>query len=174
MPRLHIVYRSYGPENMKERPPYYSKLLALASLVQAAEDAGPPIEIVFLNDGPIPGDRLALMAAAGEVVSRSGLGLRGSLRAALALPIERRWPDEDLVWLCEDDYLYRDRAVRDLIAAADALPHADYLSLYAAIGDRPPEGGRLEEAYPVPARWRGSAPVLIAGHHWRPGLSTTA
>jgi hypothetical protein len=174
MPRLHIVYRSHGSENRKRRPPYYSKLLALASLVQAAEDAGQPVEIVFLNDGPIPGDRLAVMASAGEVVGRSGLGLRGSLNAALALPLERGWPDEDLVWLCEDDYLYRGRALRDLLAAAAAWPQADYLALYASIGDRPPEGGLLDDAYPVPARWRGSAPVSVNGHPWRRALSTTA
>jgi hypothetical protein len=174
MPPLHIVYRSYGPENRKDRPPYYNKLLALTSLVQAAEDAGAPVEIVFLNDGPIPEDRLAVMQTAGEVVSRSGLGLRRSWQAAVALPLKRRWPDEDLVWLCEDDYLYRDRSIRDLLAAADALPHADYLALYATIGRRPAEGGPLEDQYPVPARWQGSAPVSVNGHPWRRGLATTA
>ena len=41
-PRLRIVYRSHGGENMKSRPAYYSKLLALASVVRAAEESGVP------------------------------------------------------------------------------------------------------------------------------------
>ncbi len=48
------------------------------------------------------------------------------------------------------------------------------LALYATIGDRPPEGGPLDDQYPVSRRWRGSAPASINGHPWRRGLSTTA
>ena len=57
---LHVVYRSYGGENAKGRPPYYSKLLALTSMVRAAELAGEHVHLVFLNDGTIPADRLAV------------------------------------------------------------------------------------------------------------------
>jgi hypothetical protein len=171
--RLHVVYRSYGPSNTKDRPPFYSKLLALTSLVRAAEEAGQPVELVFLNDGPIPQDRLNLMQAAGEVVMRSHLGFRGSYHAGLALPLKRGWPDEDLVWFSEDDYLYQARALRDLVAAAEAKPEAAYLALYASIGHRPPEGGEQPDYAPVPTRWHESAPVPVNGHSWRRGLSTT-
>jgi hypothetical protein len=173
MIRLHVVYRSHGGTNTKDRPPFFSKLLALTSLVRAAETAGQPVELVFLNDGPIPAERLDLMRAAGEVVPRSRLGFRGSYHAGLALPLERSWPDEDLVWFGEDDYLYRPSALRDLVAAAEEFPEASYLALYASIGDRPPEGGEQPDYAPVPARWRGSAPVTVNGHPWRRGLSTT-
>jgi len=173
MIRLHVVYRSYGGTNTKDRPPFFSKQLALASLVRAAEAAGQPVELVFLNDGPIPAERLDLMRAAGEVVPRTRLGFRGSYHAGLALPLERGWPDEDLVWFGEDDYLYRPSALRDLVAAAETFPEASYLALYASIGDRPPEGGEQPDYAPVPARWRGSAPVAVNGHLWRRGLSTT-
>jgi hypothetical protein len=173
MAGLHVVYRSHGGENAKDRPSFYSKLLALASLVRAAAEAGQPVELVFLNDGPIPGDRLDLMRAAGEVVPRTRLGFRGSYRAGIALPLERGWPDEDLVWFGEDDYLYQARALRDLLAASEAFPEASYLALYASIGRRPPEGGEQPGYAPVPARWRDSGPVPVNGHAWRRGLSTT-
>lgn len=167
-----MIYRSYGGENAKGRPDFYSKLLALASMLWAAEQAG-PVDLVFLNDGPIPRDRLVLMEGAGEVVSRSRLGIRGSFHAGLALPMEREWPDEDIVWLAEDDYLYQARALRDLLAAAEAIPEASYLALYASIGHRPPEGGKQPTYAPVPARWQGSAPIPVNGDPWRRGLSTT-
>jgi len=172
--RLHVVYRSYGPSNAKDRPPYYSKLLCLASLVRSAEKAEQHVELVFLNDGPIPQDRLGLMQSTGQVVGRAHLGLRRSYREALALPLERGWSDDDLVWFSEDDYLYQTRALHDLIAAADALPQAAYLALYASIGHRPPEGGAQPNYAPVPARWHDSAPVTVNGHPWRRGLSTTS
>lgn len=173
MTRLHVVYRSHGGANAKNRPPFFSKLLALASLVRAAEEAECPVDVVFLNDGPIPVDRLALMEAAGEIVGRSRLGFRGSYHAGLALPLERDWPDEDLVWFSEDDYLYQARALRDLATAAEALPQASYLGLYASIGHRPPEGGDQPDYAPVPARWQEWKPVLVNGHPWRRALSTT-
>jgi hypothetical protein len=171
--RLHVVYRSYGPSNGKARPAFYSKLLALTSLVRAVEEAGQPIDLIFLNDGPIPQERLAVMSAAGEIVARSRLGLRGSYHAGLALARQRGWPDEDLVWFSEDDYLYRPGALRQLLAAAEALPRAAYLALYASIGSRSPEGGALPDHAPLPAGWRGSDPVQVNGHAWRRGLSTT-
>lgn len=173
MTRLHVVFRSYGPSNAKARPAFYSKLLALTSLVRAVEGAGQPIDLIFLNDGPIPEDRLAVMSRAGEVVARTRLGLRGSYLAGLALARQRGWPDEDLVWFAEDDYLYRPNAMQQLLAAADALPQAAYLALYASIGSRPPEGGSLPDGVPLPTGWHESDPVLVDGHAWRRGLSTT-
>ena len=50
--RLRIIYRSYGGENMKDRPPYYGKTLALQSLLRAAEAVD--ADILFMNDGPHP------------------------------------------------------------------------------------------------------------------------
>jgi hypothetical protein len=72
---LHVVYRSYGGENAKSRPPFYSKLLALASLLCALEEADGAIEVLFINDGPVPIDRLELMRSKGEVVQLPGVGL---------------------------------------------------------------------------------------------------
>src|SRR6266511_6323917 len=134
MGRLQVIYRSHGRENTKGSPPYYRKLLALVSLLRAAEEAREPVDLVFLNDGWIPPERLAIMRSAGEVVAEARLGgNEGSFRKALAIPRVRKWSDDDLVWFAEDDYLYDPRALAGLIGAAAAMPEADYLALYASI-----------------------------------------
>jgi hypothetical protein len=108
---LHIISRSYAGENKKGRPDYYSKRLSLISLIQAFQQLKPgTAELIFINDGPIPEDRLTLMKASGEVLMRSKLGMRGSLQAILELPTLRPWPEDDLVWFAEDDYLYQPNA----------------------------------------------------------------
>lgn len=170
---LHIIYRSYGGENKKGRPDYYSKHLALSSVVRAFQTLPPGMaELIFLNDGPIPDDRLRLMQRSGEVLARSNMGLRGSMRSALALPVERRWHAEDLVWLAEDDYLYSPHSFAGLSAAAEAFPDAAYFGLYAQIGARHPNGDLLGEEERVPNAWQDIDPVAVLGHPWRRALST--
>lgn len=171
---LHIVYRSYGGENQKGRPSYYSKLLALESTIRAFEELPKgAAELIFLNDGPIPGDRLRVMEASGEIIARANLGMRGSIRAGMALPAQRRWKPGDLVWFAEDDYLYLPQAFGDLLKAAELFPQAAYFGLYAQIGDRLPNGNPTDETR-VPASWRESEVTLVNGHPWRRGLSTTS
>lgn len=129
--KLHVVYRSVGSENEKNRPPFYDKTLALASLLRAAERSGLSNELVFVNDGPIPLQRLDLMVAAGEVVQVSCGSNRASLRRALTFPRERGWEPDDLVWFAEDDYLYAPQAFAAVVAAARELRHADYFAHYS-------------------------------------------
>jgi hypothetical protein len=171
---LHVVYRSYGGENTKGRPAYYGKLLALSSLLRAVSNVRRPVEVIFLNDGPIPADRLKVMERAGEVVVLPGVGNKRSLLTALALPARRNWLARDVVWFAEDDYLYRPSALDRLVGAADAVPAADYLGLYALIGDRPPEGGRAPSWLNVPVDRRAAEPVTVDGHDWHAALATTA
>jgi hypothetical protein len=171
---LHIIYRSYGGENTKDRPAYYSKLLSLLSLVRAVEEHAGRSEIIWLNDGPMPKPRLSVMERSGEVIARVKLGNKGSLRAALSLPETRGWSQDDLVWLAEDDYLYSPAAMNGLHAATEAFPDASYFGLYASIGHRPPEGGIQPEYAPVPSGWQESEPVLVHGRPWRRALSTCA
>lgn len=176
---LHVVYRSYGGENTKGRPAYYSKLLALSSLLRAVSNVRRPVEVIFLNDGPIPADRLTVMERTGEVVALPGFGNKRSLRTALALPARRNWLARDVVWFAEDDYLYRPSALDRLVGAADAVPAAAYLGLYALIGDRPPEGGTAPSWLNVPVDQRAAEPVRVEpvtvdGHDWRAARATTA
>lgn len=171
---LHVVYRSYGGENAKPRPIFYSKVLALVSLVRAVAEVGKEAEVIFLNNGPIGPEPLRVMERSGEVVVLSGLTLKGSMRTALGLPTKRGWSKDDLVWFAEDDYLYLPSAIAGLAEAATTFPEASYFGLYASIGHRPPEGGLPPDYAPVPRAWRDSEPVLVRGHPWRRALSTTS
>jgi len=135
--RLRILHRSYAGDGVKPRPPYYSKLLALASLLRAADAVAVRPELVFLNDGPMPAERLRVMEAHGEVrtVRRGGSDAR-SYREMLADEAARPGDGEDgedLVWFAEDDYLYTGDAFVRLLAGADRLPQADYLMLYGSV-----------------------------------------
>jgi len=130
-------------------------------------------EVIFLNDGPISPIILAMMRKAGEIVQRSKLGNVGSLREALTMPLERGWLADDLVWYSEDDYLYRPDALLSLVAAAKAMPEADYFGLYALIGNRQPNGGPSSDER-VPASWKGGDVRSVDGAPWRLGLSTTS
>jgi hypothetical protein len=173
-PLLHIICRSYGGENKKGRPDYYSKHLALSSLVRAFRALkSSHAELIFLNDGPIPPDRLRLMEQSGEVLARSNLGLRGSMRSALALPVERKWHRDDIVWLAEDDYLYLPEAFAGLMSAVESFPDAAYFGLYAQIGSRQPNPDAPGEER-VPKAWKDSDQVLVENHPWRRALSTTS
>jgi len=172
---LHIVSRTYAGENKKGRPEYYSKRLALLSLIQAFRQLEPgTAELIFINDGPIPDDRLELMKSAGEVVMRSKLGMQGSLRAILELHSVRSWPEDDLVWFAEDDYLYKPSALVDFLAATKAFPQASYFGLYALIGMREPNGKVFEDVLRMPRGWADSEVKLVNGHPWRRALSTTS
>jgi hypothetical protein len=176
---LHIVYRSYGGENTKGRPAYYSKLLALRSLLRARAQVSSPVEILYLNDGPIPADRLSVMERSGEVIARANLGNKGSLRTAYALPAERGWAHDDLVWFAEDDYLYRPDSLSGLIAGAEVWPEADYFCMYASFGSRG-SGPALSEGSPmhtetwVPPSWHDSEARLAQAQPWRRALFATS
>ena len=171
---FHVIYRSYGGENRKDRPAYYSKLLCLMSFIRSFRQLKMgAAETIFLNDGPIPADRLRIMEKSGEVVTLPHAGMQASMLSALAIPSERAWPNDDLVWFAEDDYLYLPHALNDLVAAAETYPDASYFGLYATIGCRQPNGLPCEDRVP-----RGYAEdpetTLVNGHPWRPALSTTS
>jgi hypothetical protein len=170
--RMHVVYRSTGKENRKARPAFYSKLLSLLSFIRALEVCEAPMEAVFLNDGPIPGERLDLMASAGEVASLTrasspryqralshstmgGAAVTRSYFAALRLIETRGWPDGDLVYLVEDDYLHHPHALERLFEAANGLLEASYFGLYATID------------------WAHTAPFHLDESRWYTGESTT-
>lgn len=153
---LHVVYRSTGPANRKNRPPFFSKALSLASLLHSAQRCADPPDLVFVNDGPMPDARLATMQAWGRVVPLPGLGNSGSYRRAVSVPAGEGWEGEDLVYLCEDDYLHLPDALPTLVAAAPGLPSAGYLTLY----DHP-------DRYAGRRDWGRTEVMVAGGHHWR-------
>jgi hypothetical protein len=171
---LHLVYRSYGGENIKNRPEFYSKMLTLASFARAASlvtDA----DVVFVNDGPVPPERLALMEQSGRVlqIAPTAIGMRGSYRFGLALPDREGWPDDDLVCFVEDDYLFHAEAFVALAAAAATLGEATYF----ALAGEPPVAGSFAEArqrFSLPHDWRSAPDHLVGDWLWFNLPSTTS
>lgn len=167
--RLHVIYRSTGSENRKRRPAYYSKLSSLRSLLRARHACPEAGELLFLNDGPIPQDRLELMTGAGTIVALGGVGGQEAFIAALRQPERSGWPDGDLVYLAEDDYLYRIEAFAALVDAARSLPEVDYFAFAGTLRGARRADFPLERDLRYP---RAAAATFREG--WRAGLSHTA
>ena len=170
---IHLVYRSYGGENKKRRPAYYSKWLTLSSFVRAAERL-PGADVVFANDGPIPTHRLDLMSGAGRVLSmgETPAGLRASYLYALHLPDREGWPDDDVVMFVEDDYLFTPDAILTLADAVDDLPTASYFALYGERPDYSDERDRRRAS--VPHGWHPQPDLVSQGRTWFNLASTTS
>jgi hypothetical protein len=175
---LRLVYRSYGGENRKDRPAYYSKKLCLLNALQAADRAG--IEVTFINNGPIAEELVALMRPRGEIVTLPDVGMRRSFLTGLRLPGSRGWPADDVVYFCEDDYLHVPDAFTALGAAASALD-ASYFALYGAllddedaaegiIWDLEKQGSEVV----LPRGFHRADPVEVDGVVWKHILSTTS
>lgn len=174
---LRILYRSYASVGTKPRPPYFSKLLALASLLRAADALAVRPELVFLNDGPMPADRLRVMEAHGEVrsVRRGGSDSR-SYREMLAAEADRPGDDTDLIWLAEDDYLYVRDGLVQLVAGAAGLPAVDYFMIYGSFAvDVARTRGRAMAVLPQGGTDHPDAQVTeVDGTRWFRIASTTS
>ena len=166
---LHAIYRSTGKVNTKPRPAGFSKRESLESFLSAWDAAG---DLLFLNDGPVPEAQLELMEASGRVVVRSAADAMGAYVAAMDLALEQSWPDDDLVYFGEDDYLYRPDTFAALAAAAEALPQADHFAPYATIGHTMPNGEPLHEGLRRP-RLGGEALATVDGVTWHRATSHT-
>jgi hypothetical protein len=171
--RLHVIYRSTDRENSKARPAYYSKQSSLLSFLRAREACAEAGELVFLNNGPIAPERLAVMEAAGTVEAHGNLELHESYWAALRVAEERPWSPGDLVYFGEDDYLYRPDALASLVEAARILPEAAYFALYATVGREMPNGEPLHPGLRRP-RERPTPSWRIGAYEWRPAPSHTS
>lgn len=169
---LRLVYRSYGGDNAKVRPSWFDKELAAASFTRAAEHAG--IAPLWLNDGPIPSQIGQLQQRVGTIVNIPGgpVGMRRSYLTALRLAIDSNWPEDDVVYFCEDDYLHTADAFTILRGAARELPQVSYFALY---GSTPryasPEwpGG-----YTFPDDWPPAPALHGGGHRWINVASTAS
>lgn len=168
---LRVLYRSYGGTNMKGRPEYFDKVRCLHSLLRAAERVG--AQITFINNGPVPEHLVRLMRSAGEITELPGLRMPKSFQAALQQATASDWPDEEVVWYSEDDYLYRPEAFERLAEIAAAAPTVDYFGLYAGT----PAHQLLREPLPsdgTPRGWAQSPPVDVDGQEWVQVRNTTA
>jgi hypothetical protein len=174
---LRILHRSNGSDGSKPRPAYFSKLVALVSLLRAADALPGGAELVFLNDGPIPADRLRLMEAHGEVRAlRRGGSAAATYREVVAAEAARPGADDEVVWFAEDDYLYLPDAFVRLTEGAAALPQADYLMLYGGKSvDRAASSGRQLRWFPDGGSDHPDAQVTeVNGLRWYRIASTTS
>jgi hypothetical protein len=174
-PQLRILHRSHGGDNSKPRPEYYSKLLALAALLRATGEAGSDVETTFLNDGPMPAETLRVMERFGQVVPlhRGGSAAR-SYREMLDGERARPGHADQIVWLAEDDYLYRPDALRQLLAGAAAQPDADYFTLYGSRALDPGRSGRRPVVREDPAGQDSGSALEVGGIHWYRAVATTS
>lgn len=161
MTRLHVFYRSTGGDKYPHRPPYFDKMVCLRSFLRSYRQVRADASLVFLNDGPMPEDRVALMERWGTVVQLPGLGNSPSfweaIRRASALP------QDAIVYFAEDDYLYLEPGLARMLAVFAERPEADYVTLYDHL-DRYTRGDD--------ARGGQSHVVLAGGQHWR-GVEST-
>ncbi|KQS63556.1 hypothetical protein [Modestobacter sp. Leaf380] len=169
---IRVLYRHYGGENTKPRPDYYSKTLALASLLRAAEELDHAPELVFVNDQVRPGRLLTLMESSGEVVDIRGGSDRRSLRTTFSREAARATPLDTFLWFAEDDYLYRPDALRRLAEGAAGLPQADYLTVYGsgALDVAASRRRVVEQDQPG----AGAAAVSLHGLDWYPAAYATS
>ena len=165
---LRLVYRLYGGQNRKNRPDYFDKGTCLASFLVAARTAD--AEAVVLADGPLPAPWRELAERGARVIDIPGgpVGLRGSYWSALRLPDRLGWPDDDVVYFCEDDYLHRPEAFVALRSATESIPAAGYFALYASTPDNPTADGS------TPWGWRPAPDAMVDGQRWVNVPSTTS
>lgn len=160
---LRLIYRSYGGENHKGRPSFYSKQVCLSSFLRAAQRVD--AHLVFLNDGPIPEERDSVMRGAGSVVELPGVGMRRSYLSGLRYAASSNWDDDDVIWFSEDDYLYTPDALTRLVEAADALRDADYFALYGSTPAHPAK--RDDENWARrPKGWHAQVPRTVGDQGW--------
>lgn len=161
---LRLVYRIYGGENMKGRPDYYSKALCLASFLRAAEAAD--AQVVLLADGDLPDHLMSMVQGRGEVAHIPGgpVGMRKSYLSGLNFPRLRGWPNDDIVYFSEDDYLHAPDAFVHLTSAAAALGEASYFALYASTPDRPAFGPGIPLV--PPKDWVQRPTREVNGQRW--------
>ncbi|MFL5827644.1 MAG: hypothetical protein ACJ76V_14055 [Thermoleophilaceae bacterium] len=171
---LHVLYRSVATENVKGRPSWYSKDISLVSLLRALEGCAELGRTVFLNGGEMPAHRLELMRSTGEIVETERRPNYLAYPEAIRSILDLGFGEDDLVYMAEDDYLYRPGAFSALAAAAPMLPPSAYLALYATIDGRLPNGDPLHSELRIPRRRPRAEAAEAGGVAWRQATSTTA
>ncbi|MCU1589888.1 MAG: hypothetical protein JWP11_1144 [Frankiales bacterium] len=155
--RLHVFYRLYPAESGKRRPTFHTKPLCLQSAFMSLERV-PQSRLVLLVDAEdLTADFTAVIPDGTEIQYLGGVGNRVSYQRQLDRLLEI--PAGDVVFLSEDDYLYRPEAFSTLMSAVADLPDVGYFGLY----DHPDRYTRQDDAR-IYARRQVR---LGGGVHWR-------
>ena len=128
--RVHVLYRTHAGSNSKQRPSWYDRRTAWESLCTSLANV-PDATVTAVVDGGLPPELAGPLRGVEQVTVRGGQA-SSSFRRALTLAGElaATAPDDTIFWFAEDDYLYRPDAMSSLVAAAAAVPAADYLTLH--------------------------------------------
>jgi hypothetical protein len=134
--RLHVLFRTHAGSNDKPRPSWYDRSTAWDSL-QSSLAGAPDAALTLVVDGDLPPELQAAVGPEHRRVTVSGGRASSSFRSALgvAAGLVEEEPEDTLFLFAEDDYLYRPEAIGALLAAADAVPAADYLALHTAVDE---------------------------------------
>jgi hypothetical protein len=127
---ITAIYRTFDGDNKKPRPPYYSKLLAFQSFLLSWRKLEQPHRLIMsLNTPHMPPDFERLMDRyADEVRYVEAKGNASTYRAAIEWVQDM--PDDSIVYMAEDDYLYLPEAFPELMDAVSAFPDVEYFTLY--------------------------------------------
>src|SRR6185312_15403774 len=164
---MHIIYRACTADKISTRPRYYSKPICLRTLLGAARQA----EIgrfVLIFDGLEESeviDECLLGYPATELRRLYAVGNTASFMAAYELAVS--FPDDDIIYFVEDDYLHTELSLVKLGAAFDDIREADYVTLY----DHPVRY-LAEYAGGIDISHRDTRMFIAGGHHWRSQEST--
>jgi len=160
----YFIYRYYPGENMKGRPHFYSKRLALNSFINAYRNVHAEKKLIFVVDGPP--SPISLLDCHEELVTEThflnGIGNSSSYLRALEYIVEL--DGNDIFYLSEDDYLYLPQALSAFVDVIERLALVHYATLY----DHPDRYTRSDNKS-VP----GGEYIYISNtNHWRTVEST--
>lgn len=165
--KIHFIYRSApGDSKSEARPVYFDKKHCLISFIHSFQALPDKYrgDLIFLNDGNIDSSIIEIMETVNSSIETlEGVGNSPSLRFAHQLVLKSNWPEGDLVYFAEDDYLYREQAFTKMINAAVDIPEAHYFTLY----DHPDRYTRNDDVN------SGLSKIYISRDlHWRTVEST--
>ena len=115
--------------NRKERPDWFSKRACVASLRLALASAEAEVKFAAVADGGVPEETEDILEAVGDVDVFNGGNNRRSFARTISTAQRAAIAEGDLVWFCEDDYLYRPDAFNVLLSGAREAS-ASYFALF--------------------------------------------
>jgi hypothetical protein len=155
---LTAIFRTHPGESLRERPAYHSKLLTLQSFLLAWRRLDRRRLVVVVDGKSMPAEYTELYERYADEIRYLGGGSGNNGTYKATFPLLGGIGDDELVFQAEDDYLYMEDALTELVAAAAEIPQADYFCPY----DHPDRYTRKDDAR------SGRERIFFAGNrHWR-------
>lgn len=161
---LHILYRFCQQENTKKRPQFFSKKRCLESLIRAFEYVKDRSTFHFICDGEIDQEIISLITDIAKIERLPSVG--NSVSFWVTLQKSLSFPEQDLIYFVEDDYLHCPDSLVNLLDCQESI-ECDYITLY----DHPV---RYMPDYELGKDWAVNKETIYVSkfHHWREVEST--